>query len=137
MKIEKGYFTKNAETARRASSTEHSFNFNAGLCIPCIGFCLRRTPSPRDEQFLHFLITSCDSPYFLSLGVGGGGTSIRMHILGICHARDPKFQLPKLPLQNTSLSQITKIFRSRPSPFSAARQIPPPPPPPPLRIPSF
>ena len=54
-----GHFSKIAKTAHRASSTEaayseYSFNFNGGLRKRRTGYCLLRTPSPRDEQFLWF-----------------------------------------------------------------------------------
>ena len=64
--ITKCNFSKIAETAHRASSTEaglfikfnsYSFNFNGGLRKHRAGYCLLRTPGPRGKQFLRFLKT--------------------------------------------------------------------------------
>ena len=54
VKSQKVIFSKIAENAHRASSTEaaYSFNFNSGLRTRRTCFCLLRTPSPRGEQFL-------------------------------------------------------------------------------------
>ena len=57
-------------------------------------------------------------------GPGGGGALHNMYcIICMCRARDPGIFNPKFPFRSISFSQMTKIFRSRASPFLVERQI--------------
>ena len=115
--------------AERAPRNIRSISMR-GYVTPVSVFVFGELQARETSSFCIFLITSCDSPYFLSLGGGG-------HFHTYAYIRDMPRERPQFSAQNyrsrTHHFHKLQKYSAPESPdhhhFSAARQTPPPPPP--------